>query len=311
MTRILDDGDVQAFPPEAAVAVMRDALLAHGRGTLVAPARARVGLGGGELVVTAGSFTGSYHGCRIYDSHPDGDQVVAVWDSRSGRLVALAHGRRLGPLRTGAIGGLAAQTLARPESSVLGVVGTGEQAWEQVRCLTRALPLRSVLVHSRNPDSREAFAGRVESELGLRAEAVPTSREAVEPCDVLVVATSSGTPVLRSDWIRPGTHINAVGPKLRTAHELPGELFGRAQVLVTDSPAQASHASGKLIVPASALAGLGAVLSGREPGRTGADQISIFCSLGLAGTEVRLALALAVHDRSRSDLPSLSTGSTR
>ncbi|MFF8413038.1 ornithine cyclodeaminase family protein [Streptomyces omiyaensis] len=288
---LLTDRDVLSTAPQPAVDAMHEALTAHADGRLHAPPRARLPLADGDLVVTAGRLAGSVHGCRVYDTFADGDQLTAVWDGD--RLATLVHGRALGPLRTGAIGAVAARALARPDSSVLGVIGTGEQAWAQVRCLAAVLPLRSVLVHSRTPATREAFAARATRELGLTATAVPDARAAVEPCDVLVVATSSTTPVLDDAWVRPGTHVNAVGPKGPGRAELPRALFERAAPLVTDAPEQARDYPGGLVVPPDRLLSLGHVLAGRAAGRTAPGQLSVFCSLGLAGTEVLLARAIA------------------
>ncbi|MFD0278270.1 ornithine cyclodeaminase family protein [Kitasatospora sp. NPDC127111] len=299
--RLLTDRDVLAAAPLTAVEVMHEALTAHAAGRLHAPPRARLPLADGDLVVTAGRLAGSVHGCRVYDTVADGDQLTAVWDG--GRLTTLVHGRALGPLRTGAIGAVAARALARPDSAVLGVVGTGEQAWAQVRCLAAVLPLRSVLVHGRTPAGREAFAARTVRELGLAATAVADARAAVEPCDVLVTATSSTTPVLDDAWVRPGTHVNAVGPKGPDRSELPRALFERAAPVVTDAPEQARDQPGGLVLPPERLLGLGAVLTGRVAGRTEPEQLSVFCSLGLAGTEVLLARAVAATSPSSPRSP--------
>ncbi len=106
------------------------------------------------------------------------------------------------------------------------------------------------------------------AELGIAARAVDTAREAVRDRDVVVLATTSPTPVLSAADLRPGTHVNAVGFKQLDRAEFGTDLLDAATVL--------------------ASATWGAVLAGTAPGRTDADQISVFCSVGLAGTEVFL-----------------------
>lgn len=138
----------------------------------------------------------------------------------------------------------------------------------------------------------EAFAARVRAELDIPARAVDTARAAVRDRDVVVLATTSPTPVLAAADLAPGSHVNAVGFKQRDRAEFAADLLDRAAVLVSDSPAQATSYAPPMLAAeppyGSRLGDLGAVLAGAAPGRTGADQISVFCSVGLAGTEVFL-----------------------
>jgi ornithine cyclodeaminase len=110
--------------------------------------------------------------------------------------------------------------------------------------------------------------------------------------DVVIVATSSALPVLEADWIAPGTHVTTVGPKTVRRHELPAALVDRADVVLTDSRAQAGGYAEAHLFPTDRMVELGAVLAGAATGRTGPDQITVFCSVGLACTEVALAAAL-------------------
>ncbi|MBY8871076.1 ornithine cyclodeaminase family protein [Micromonospora sp. PLK6-60] len=300
MTLFLSDEDVTAaVDAPLAVAAMRDALLAAYEGRLIAPPRAAAPLGGGRLVLTAGHLTGEWYGFRSYDTfgHPYGEQLVVLHDAGSGAVRAIAVGEELGSRRTGGLGGVAVDALARPDAATLGVVGSGRQAWTQVWAAAAVRPLREVTVHSRSAARREAFAARVRSELGVPARAVGTAAEAVRDRDVVVLATTSVTPVLAAADLAPGTHLNAVGFKQVDRHEFGPDLLDAADLLVTDSPAQAAGYVPPMLAAVEPYAGrlrdLGAVLAGAVPGRTGADQISVFCSTGLAGTEVFLLDRLA------------------
>ncbi|MEV5818442.1 ornithine cyclodeaminase family protein [Micromonospora haikouensis] len=295
MPLLFADPDVAAaLDAPTTVAAMRDALLAAHAGRLVAPPRAAAALGGGRMVLTAGHLTGEWYGFRSYDTfgHPEGEQVVVLHDGRTGAVRAVAVGDELGSRRTGGLGGVAVDALARPDAVTLGVVGSGTQAWTQVWAAAAVRPLREVTVHSRSAARREAFAARVRAELDVPARAVDSARAAVRERDVVVLATTAVTPVLDAADLAPGTHVNTVGFKQVDRHEFGTDLLDAADVLVTDSPAQAAAYDPPMLATLPAYAGrlgdLGAVLAGDAVGRTGADQVSVFCSTGLAGTEVFL-----------------------
>ena len=99
--------------------------------------------------------------------------------------------------------------------------------------------------------------------------------------------------MLEADWIAAGTHVQNVGPKFRDSSELPAALYERANVLVTDAPAQLADYGDRFLVAgtpdAERVVSLGEVISGAAEGRSDDDQVTLFCSLGLAGTEVALA----------------------
>ncbi|MFC4018085.1 ornithine cyclodeaminase family protein [Micromonospora sp. GCM10011542] len=295
MTLLYADPEVAAALDAATtVDAMRAALLAVYDGRLVAPPRAAASLGGGRMVLTAGHLVGEWYGFRSYDTfgHAQCEQVVVLHDGRTGAVRAVAVGEELGSRRTGGLGGVAVDALARPDAATLGVIGSGRQAWTQVWSTAAVRPLREVVVHSRSSARRDAFAARVRAELGVPARAVADPGAAVAGRDVVVLATTSPTPVLRAADLSPGTHVNAVGFKQRDRSEFDTDLLDTADLLVTDSPAQAHAYQPPMLAAAPPYAerlhDLGAILAGAVPGRTGADQISLFCSVGLAGTEVFL-----------------------
>ncbi|MEV4542563.1 ornithine cyclodeaminase family protein [Micromonospora echinaurantiaca] len=295
MTLLFSDREVTAaLDAGTTVDAMRDALRAAYAGRLVAPPRAAASLGGGRMVLTAGHLTGEWYGFRSYDTfgHPEAEQVVVLHDGRTGAVRAVAVGEELGSRRTGGLGGVAVDALARPDAATLGVIGSGRQAWTQVWAAAAVRPLREVTVYSRSAARREAFAARVRAELDVPARAVESARAAVRERDLVVLATTSPTPVLDAADLRPGTHVNAVGFKQRDRAEFGTDLMDVADLLVTDSPAQASAYAPPMLAAdppyAHRLLDLGAVLAGAATGRTRADQISVFCSVGLAGTEVFL-----------------------
>ncbi|MEU8366718.1 ornithine cyclodeaminase family protein [Micromonospora tulbaghiae] len=300
MTLLFSDDDVAAaMDAPLTVAAMRDALLAAYAGRLIAPPRASAPLDGGRMVLTAGHLTGQWYGFRSYDTfgHPESGQLVVLHDATTGAVRAIAVGEELGSRRTGGLGGVAVDALARADAATVGVVGSGRQAWTQVWAAAAVRPLREVTVYSRSAARREAFAARVRAELDVPARAVGSAAAAVRDRDVVVLATTSTAPVLDAADLAPGTHVNTVGFKQTDRHEFGTDLLDAADLLVTDSPGQAAAYAPPMLAAVEPYAGrlrdLGAVLAGALPGRTTADQISVFCSTGLAGTEVFLLDRLA------------------
>lgn len=295
---VLDDDDVRRLlEPATAVAAVRDSLSAHYSGELIAPARVHADLGGGEVYFTTGRLAGSGYGFRAYDTLPtsDGDQITVVYDDASGRLTGVITGEFLGAARTGAIGAVAVDVLASPDAGTLGLVGSGSQAWTQLWAIRTVRSLREVRVFSRDAERREAFARRARGELGLPAAAVADPRAAVAGADIVVLATSSRQPVIEAGWVGTGAHVTTLGPKLRGRNECPPGLGDRADVIVTDSVAQVGAYAGPFFLDAEAtrrLAGLSPLVAGAGQARENSDQITLFCSVGLAGTEIAVAAAL-------------------
>ena len=290
---ILSDTDVaRSCTASRSIAVMRRALHAHGEGRLSAPPRTYNDIAPGRLVYTAGALEGLVHGVRIYD-HADSEQVVAVWDSPSRRLAAVVLGAELGRRRTGAIGAVAIDALARPDATTLGIIGTGHQAWTQVWAATAVRNWSHVKVFSRNPYWRERFAARCREQLLVDAEPVTNPRTAFRHRDAMIIATNSPAPVFDTAWLEPGMHITSVGPKSLSAHEVPLDLLDRVELAVTDSLAQVHGYAEPYALSTRRMVELGTILTGSATGRTDPEQISLFCSVGLAGTEVILAADLA------------------
>jgi len=292
---LLTDADVAArLDASTAVTAMRDALLAAHEGRLIAPPRASAVLEGGRLVMTAGHLADEWYGFRSYDTfgHADGEQLVVLHDARDGRIRAIAVGEEIGSRRTGALGGAAVDLLAARDAGTVAVIGSGRQAWTQVWAAAAVRPLRSVTVFSRSAARRAAFATRVRAELGVPAWPAGTAEEAVRGREIVIVATTSTRPVLSAADLAPGAHVNVVGFKQRGRSEFGLDLPARAGVIATDSVAQARSYDPPLVLSGTAyeaaVRDLGAIAAGAAPGRTKPDEVTMFLSVGLAGTEVFL-----------------------
>lgn len=278
------------------VAAAREALLQAGGGELVAPPRVRSELGRLDYVFTAGMLADGSSGFRAYRAgQPPGDQLVAVWDA-GGALAGLVVGEELGARRTGALGAVAADALARPDAHTVGLVGTGRQAWAQLWALAAVRGMRQVRVYSPSVQHREGFVARARAELGLAASASSDAASAVCDADIVVLATRSTEPVIEAADVAIGAHVTTVGPKFRNSHEAPLQLATAAAVLTCDSPEQAAAYPEPFFTGSTPLTSLADVLLGVAPGRRNRDDITMHCSVGLAGSEVLLAQRLLASE---------------
>jgi ornithine cyclodeaminase len=300
---ILHDADVSSLVsmPEAIDAI-ETALARKGRGEFVTPPRHYVPNKNGALVFTIGGDANEGAiGFRVYGAFAGGvrdSQVVAVFDAETGALKGLVLGELLGAMRTGAIGGVAIKHGARPGAKVLGVIGSGEQARTQVEAASAVRSLDEVRVYSTTPAHREAFAAKMSDRLGLRVIAVASADEAVRGADIVVTATNSGTPLFDAALLAPGAHVNALGPKFANRSELEPAVADRAASIFTDSPEQLrAYPEPSFLADtshAARVSDLADCVAGGPPVRSSSDDITLFLSVGLSGTEVALAdLALS------------------
>jgi len=263
---------------------------------------------------------------KLVNVHPHNSDLpavmalVALYDPQTGFPLALMDGTYLTAVRTGAAGAVAAKHLARPDSRVASFVGAGRQAEAQLAALAAAVPsLERVLVHDAAPERAEAFARGATAEHGLSAEAVGLEK-AVRTADILTTVTPSRAPVVRAEWVRPGTHINAIGADAPGKQELDPAVLLSAK-LVVDDWEQASHGgeinvavSRGLLTRDDVHANIGEVVTGRRPGRETDDEITVFDSTGLAVQDLACAahvyrrLAQAGHGPGRVEFDFLSDG---
>ncbi|WP_255169548.1 ornithine cyclodeaminase family protein [Natrononativus amylolyticus] len=300
--RVYTDDDVHdLLEPADAVTAMERAFEERAAGTLEAPPRWSVEAGDGALVFTVGAATGPTNavGFRVYDTYPDSSddhhQLVAVFDASTGAFEGLFVGHAIGRWRTGAIGGVAVDALAREDARTLGVLGAGNQARTQVESACAVREFETVHVYSPTPESREAFASEVGPRVAPNLETVEDAETAVRGADVLMCATTSTEPVFDPDWLEPGAHVTSIGPKFEDAHELPMEAVDAADIIATDSLAQVDGYDRPFVVSGAdrdRMVELADVLEDPSRGRTAADDLTLFCSVGLAGTEVVLGRAL-------------------
>jgi ornithine cyclodeaminase/alanine dehydrogenase-like protein (mu-crystallin family) len=296
--RVITDADIDhvRLMPLALEAITY-ALEARQRGSLISPPRHTVPFGSlGALTFTVGGTIGqeSLAGFRVYDdfgTEPEA-QIVAVWAPDRRELLGLVLGRRLGELRTGAIGGVAVRRMSRLNSRIAAVIGAGSQAWTQAVAAAAVRRLDEIRVFARNPRRRAAFAESLAAALNVRAVATETAQAAVDGADIVLCATNSSTPVISAAWLAPGAHVNTVGPKLALAHEVGTDVADRAALIATDSPEQVAAYPDPFFLSGTRylddMVDL-ATLAENDLRSSTDESVTLFCSTGLAGTEVVVA----------------------
>jgi ornithine cyclodeaminase/alanine dehydrogenase-like protein (mu-crystallin family) len=258
----------------------------------------------GAKLVTV--FGGNH--ARGLDSHL---ASIVLMNPDTGALVALLDGRYITEARTAAVSAVSSKLLARPAPASLAIIGSGVQARSHLEALTRVHDFRHVTVWSPQQAHRDRFVewarpataewtrARAGHSPGARhapsVAAVDHAGEAVVGADVIVLVTSSPSPVLEDGWVKPGAHVIAVGACRPNQREMDPSLVARARLFV-DSRAAALVEAGDIVLGMQEgrfgadhiVAELGEVANG-APGRRNAAEVTVFKSLGLAVEDVTAA----------------------
>ncbi len=223
--------------------------------------------------------------------------TVHLFDPETGALLSIMDGRLITEMRTAAVSAAAARALAKAGAGTLALLGSGVQAQSHLAAFKAIRPLKRARVWSPTRDHREAFAREQAERHGIPVEATGSAEEAVREADLVVVATSSRTAVLRGEWLAPGAHVTGIGAFRPDWRELDAETVRRARVYV-DSRAGAAAEAGDLIQalregaigPHHVRGEIGEVFAGTLAGRTDEQEITLFKSLGMAVEDVATAL---------------------
>jgi ornithine cyclodeaminase len=250
-----------------------------------------LGLAGVKVV---GDFHGNYRA-----GLPSEMGLLTLFDPATGQPRAVVDAAGLTDMRTGAVTALGARHLAPRGARVLGHVGARGTAYWNVRLLARVLDLEEIRVHSRRPESREAFAARLEADLGRPVTVTSDWEACVCGADVVVEASrlERPEPLLRTEWIERGALVIPYG----TMSAVDLSLTSIMDKVVVDDWGQAGagpygalrrHVDEGLVTAATLHAELGQIVAGRRPGRETEDETILFWHRGLSTTDVALGHAL-------------------
>jgi ornithine cyclodeaminase len=282
---------------DVCIPLMREAMTSLSRGETRQPLRSIVHLDAGRAFgVMPGALSGSgVFGAKLVSVYPDNFErgapshqgAVMVFDPRTGALAALVHAGEVTRIRTAAASAAATDALARPEASVLTVLGYGEQAAAHVEAISRVRRLTEVRVWGRSPERAEAFAGRMAGLIAAPVRAAATAAEAARDADILCTTTASVEPVLLSGAVSDGAHVNLVGSSHAGPVEVDSALVARARYFADHAEgvrAQGSEfltARAEGVIDDSHLLGeIGQVFSGDLIGRMRARDVTLYKSLG-------------------------------
>ena len=330
---------VRLLPMEECVEVMARALATVARGNAILPLRPMIRLPDSpNIFALMPAYLGDpksvgvkvltvfpvNHGTSI-DAHQG---AVLLFEADHGRLLAILDATTVTAIRTAAVSAVATRLLAREDAEDVAILGAGTQGRMHLEAMTVVRPVRQARIWSRTTEHARTLSQWAREHLDIHAEVCSTPAQAVERASIVCTTTASPTPVLEGTWLRPGTHVNAVGACIPTTRELDTDAVRRARLYV-DRRESALNEPGDILFPLKEgaiekthiVAEIGELLleEGKRLGRRSDDDITLFKSLGLAIEDLAAAhhvygkasaegigtwIALGgSHDEARAELP--------
>ncbi|MFB6189614.1 MAG: ornithine cyclodeaminase family protein [Halapricum sp.] len=236
----------------------------------------------------------------------DAHFVLPLFDADSGAPLAVFDGASLNPSKTGAVGAVGVDALAREDASTVGIFGSGTQARGQLRATATVRDLDRVSVYSPTSDHRETFAAEMNEELDATVAAVASPAAAVEAADIVITATNASEPVFDGDRLEAGTHVTAMGQYHPKKREVDATTVERSTYVI-DLRARIEQDAGAFMLAREEGAigddhvygELGEVVAGEKSGRTNEDEITLFDSGG-TGIET-VAAAYMLYEKAREE----------
>ncbi|MGB2622279.1 MAG: ornithine cyclodeaminase family protein [Candidatus Acidiferrum sp.] len=304
MTLHISEDEVRALlTMPMAIEAVEEISRKQATGEVVVHPRRRFELPGGGFFhyMAAADFSSGYIAMKQY-TFVRGELkfLVPLYEMKTGDLVAQIEADYMGQLRTGAASGVATKYLARQNSRVAAIIGTGGQPRTQLEAIALVRKLESARVYGRNPAKRAKFAEEMTARLGIPVESASSSSEAVRGADILCTATTSANPVVSGEDLAPGVHVNAIGANHAHKRELDDDAVKSADVIVVDSVEQSRQEAGDLILAFqgdeicwTGVKKLSDIVAGKASGRTSDAEVTLFKSNGIASWD--LAVAMKVY----------------
>jgi ornithine cyclodeaminase/alanine dehydrogenase-like protein (mu-crystallin family) len=318
--RLLTDADVASLTTSHdVIEAMETALRRFSSGETVQPVRTVLPLGSGhdvfgvmpayvrEPAIVGAKLVTVFTGNATLDL-PTHQSTILLFAPDDGRLMAVLGGRHITEVRTAAVSAISADLLARDDTAVLAIIGSGRQARSHLSALEEVFELSEVRVWSPTPEHQMAFLEEMKSDGAAPLVGAQTAEQAVRGADLVVLATSASEPVVQSEWIKDGAHVISVGACRPDQREMDPALVRRGRLYV-DSLEAARVESGDIVLgikerrfDASHIVGeLGALIAGKIEGRQSLRDVTIFKSLGLAVEDV-VAADLALRRAAARDV---------
>jgi ornithine cyclodeaminase len=302
----------ELLPYRECADVMREALAGLARGQLQQPLRTivrpRDAAGFMALMPAYGAVAG--YGLKAIcispgnpalgkDAHQGG---VLLFAAATGEPLALVNASAVTEIRTAATSAVATGLLARPGAAELAIIGTGVQGRAHAHAVAATRPLTGIRIAGRDLARAREAAAELAGQLDLPVSAHATVRGAVAGAGIVVTATTSRHPVLRREWLSPGTHVNAVGACLPGDREIDTATMAEAAIFADSRESVRNEAGDYMLARSEGVANpvraeLGELLTGTAPGRADDEEITLFESLGLAAED--LAAASYVYEKAK------------
>jgi ornithine cyclodeaminase/alanine dehydrogenase len=301
MTLILNAQDVEPLcNMRALIDVIERGLREEALGRAVVPPRLNLQTAGGFFRVMPAVMNDSgLMGYKVFHGSMKAGvrYLIAVYAQEGERLLALMDAHYLTAARTGATTGIATKLLANPGAKTVAVIGSGLEARTNLQAVCAVRPVKRVTVFSPNPERRARFVARMGPELGVDIQAMDGAEKCVGGAEIVVVATNSfGRPdpiAYRGAWMEPGVLVDAIGSTSTFLREIDTDTFQRAEWIVVDSKVQVEEESGDVKAALNEgkydrtkVVDLKEVLVGKAQGRTSAQQMVLFKSVGTAVQDV-------------------------
>ena len=284
---------------DTAIAAVEEVLRDQAEGSATNRPRCRVAMPASQLhVMAAGDKRMGVTGIKVYTASRKGARfLVLLYDGQSGDMLAMIEADRLGQMRTGAASGVATKYMASADAQSVGIYGTGWQAESQLMAVCAVRNIKSISAYGRDTERRAAFARKMSSLLEVDVTPAASAEEAARGRSIVITATSAREPVLKGEWIEPGTHLNVVGSNFLSKAEVDIETIRRVSIVAVDSIEQSRLEAGDFmpaiergVISWESVTELGQIVAGHTPGRNRDDQITLFKSNGIALEDISTAL---------------------
>ncbi len=308
MTLHISEGEVRAvLTMPTALEAVEEISRKQATGEVIVHPRRRFELAGGGFFhyMAAADFSAGFLAMKQY-TYVRGKLrfLVPLYEMAAGDLLAMIEADYMGQLRTGAASGVATKYLARRDSRIVAIIGTGGQARTQLEAVAAVRKLESARVYGRNRAKREQFCKEMSQRLGIPVHPSVSAAEAVRGADIVCTATTASHPVVGGADLAPGAHINAIGANHAHKRELDDEAVASADIIVVDSVEQSRQEAGDLIIAFhgdeicwTGVKKLSEIVAGKASGRTSDAEVTLFKSNGIASWD--LAVAMKVYAAAR------------
>lgn len=305
---VLSEREVDALlPMKTAITVVEKAMIGVSEGKTNLPLRSIMNVGGPNAMgMMPGAISEpSFYGIKLVSLFPDNAEAgysshqgaIILFEAKHGSPVAMMNAGLLTARRTAAASAVATRALARQDSAVLTIVGTGEQAEHHLDAMLAVRRLSEVRIAGRRAERAERFVQEARGRYpGISFSAETDIKVAVAGADIVCTVTSASDPILLGSWITPGTHLNIVGASIPSKREIDEDLVARSALFVDYRPstfAQAGEVIGAIesgrITKEHVVAEIGEVLAAKHPGRSSQDEITLYRSLGVAAQDLACA----------------------